>query len=283
MEPSQSVHSQYRGSYGGLLWRLFVATTLSIWTLGIALPWSITLIYRWVVGNVQISGVKVRYSGTAGQLYKACIAPWLIIFAVLNAVIAAFIGYLPSNVGAFGPTVIVFIPMMLTLILAGAWFALAAHRALIAHTHYNGDDGQAVSAFGSSYGRFLGQHILFALRLLITFGIGLPWAAAHYMKWWSANATIDGRRLQYTARTSFLEKWVPFLIGYVVIQIASEVVGRIDINPGGLLALLLVSVLATAIFISWHAFGLSIIFKQVVARLSYVEDGGVAEGGGGVV
>ena len=74
-----STNAQEGGSYfdGGLLqqigWRL-LGGLLTLFTLGIGLPWAVCMLYRWETKHTVIDGHRLGFNGTGGQL----LGKWLL-------------------------------------------------------------------------------------------------------------------------------------------------------------------------------------------------------------
>ena len=286
---SNSSNSRYSGSYGGLLLRMFLALLISVVTIGIAVPWAIAMVYRWITAQIKINGKQVHYDGTGGQLFKWWLLPLILVIVIIVLVGAiVFTGVPPgvwedfeysfdgvwedfeysfdSDTYSFKEQMSEFIPpaaiailsvgaigMILLLVL----FSLQVNRVLIAHTHYDGGT-KSVSTFDGSYGAFFGQNILYILRMFITLFLGTPWATSRYMEWWSSKAKIDGSQLQYATQPPFLKKWMPYWIGLVVIGIAQS------FADGGNSPSFFVGVIRFL----WDALVYTFFLRQVIMRLA---------------
>lgn len=231
MEQEQS-GSQYSGRYGGLLGRVVLMILISIGSVGIAVPWAISLMYRWITSKVKLNGKQVVFSGSGKQLFPSWILVWLIGAVGLSVSVA-------TGWSMFDPAVLhehtawdaSSIPpaFILVSLLAGlsisatsVWFQLKSTRILTANTHFEGEQGKT-SSFSSSYWQYLGKNIVFYLRLFITAGLGLPWALKHFMTWFTGETKIDETQLNYNAEPSFLKKWTPYWLIWWILWILQEV------------------------------------------------------------
>jgi len=82
-------HSGHAESYfdGGLFkyiaLRIF-GLFITIITLGICLPWSYTMIYRWKIEHTVINGRRLKFSGSAIGLFGLWIKWWFFIIITLG-------------------------------------------------------------------------------------------------------------------------------------------------------------------------------------------------------
>lgn len=228
MEKKNTSDSRYTGSYGGLLGKTIIFVLITVASAGIALPWAIVFLHRWVVGKSTVSKKQLVFVGHGKQLFPSWILVWLVGAASATSLALAWratggweaysvwehtmpsLGLILSCIGAF--VVIAFMVM---------WFGLKSTRILVANTHYEGGES-TTSSFGSSYWQYIGKNIVFALRLAITIGIALPWALKHFMKWWTGETKIDDAPVEYTAPPSFLKKWIPYWLLIVVSGFAAD-------------------------------------------------------------
>ncbi|WP_238985050.1 DUF898 domain-containing protein [Bacillus kwashiorkori] len=76
---------------GGLLqyigWRI-LGFLVTVFTLGICLPWSYTMIYRWKIEHTVINGKRLKFNGTAIGLFGHWIKWWF--FTVITFGIYGF-------------------------------------------------------------------------------------------------------------------------------------------------------------------------------------------------
>ncbi len=80
---TQSVYRTEVNSYfdGGLLqfigWKI-LGIIVTVFTLGICLPWSITMIYKWEIEHTVVEGRRLKFNGTAIGLFGNWIKWWLL-------------------------------------------------------------------------------------------------------------------------------------------------------------------------------------------------------------
>lgn len=224
--------SQYSGSYKGLLGRVVLLILISVASLGIAVPWAIMLVYRWVASKVKLNDKQVVFSGVGKQLFPAWILAWVI--GVGSAAAVAATGWMAFDAtvwyehNAFGwdvvPPLFAIIAVLAVIVVAASFarFYLKMTRILIANTHFEGGE-ELTSSFGSSFWQFIGKHIVFGLRLVITLGIALPWALDYLLTWFTGETKIDNDSFTYTAAPSFLKKWLPYWAILWVVWIFQDV------------------------------------------------------------
>lgn len=73
-----------KGEYyfdGGMLqllgWRV-LGTLITIFTLGICLPWAVTMIYTWEAKHTVLDGRRLRFKGSAIGLFGHWIKWWIL-------------------------------------------------------------------------------------------------------------------------------------------------------------------------------------------------------------
>lgn len=229
---NNSSQSQYSGSYKGLLGRVVLLLLISFGSVGIAVPWAIALVYRWFISNVKIDERQLVYKGVGKTLFPSWILVWLVSAGTVG--ILAFVGW--RSFGDYGhfeshsfaaPFFFMVVLAVVIFVALGAWFHLKATKILIHDTHFEGEE-EKNSSFGASYLQFIGKHIVFGLRLLVTLGIGLSWALDYLVSWAMGQTKIDDTPLKYTAGSSFLKKWLPYWALLVAIWIAQWITEEYD-------------------------------------------------------
>ncbi len=233
MENNTITPSKYDGTYWGLLGKTVLAIIISVASLGIAFPWAFTLVHRWVVSKMSLNGKKLRFDGRGGQLFGV----WITMYAIMGAITIAIIvliflialtlefdSHWEFSHLDWAPWALFIIPLGL-LWIAGAfflgfWFDLKLNQVAVAGIHREESDANETSNFSAGYWEFIGNNILLGLRLLVTVGIGLPWALRKYASWFTSKTEIDNAKLTYTAMPSFLKSWIPYWIGIVIIALS---------------------------------------------------------------
>lgn len=72
---------------GGLLDYLgyrILGIIVTVFTLGICLPWAFTMLYRWETKHTVINGRRLEFDGTATQLFGNWIKWWLLTIITLG-------------------------------------------------------------------------------------------------------------------------------------------------------------------------------------------------------
>lgn len=70
--------SEFTGGLLDLIIRQIIGAIITVCTLGIMLPWSVVLIKRWEINNTYIDGRRLRFDGTATQLFGNYIKWWIL-------------------------------------------------------------------------------------------------------------------------------------------------------------------------------------------------------------
>lgn len=72
---------------GGILqyifWRI-LGFLVTVFTLGICLPWSYTMIYKWKIEHTVIEGKRLKFSGSAIGLFGHWIKWWFLTIITLG-------------------------------------------------------------------------------------------------------------------------------------------------------------------------------------------------------
>ncbi len=159
--------SVFRGNFWGMLGNIILAELLFIITLGIATPWIICRLIRWVVGKSEISGKKLVFDGRGGQLIGK-----MIIWTLLTIV---------------------------TLGIFSFWFCIKVARWIVSHIHEEGGSGQPSQFTGGFFG-FWGRIILAELLTIFTLFIGFPWAVCMIINWFVSRSVIDGNKIIFNGK-----------------------------------------------------------------------------------
>ena len=70
--------SEFKGSVFEYFIKCLVAFLLCTFTLGIATPWAVCLVMRWVCESSTIGGKQLKFSGSGGKLFLLFIKWWLL-------------------------------------------------------------------------------------------------------------------------------------------------------------------------------------------------------------
>lgn len=94
MENQKTQPSRWTGSVLGLLGAYLVTVLLVVITLGIGTPWAIAHLIRYIESNMVVSGHRLSFDGTGGQL----IGNWIkwILLTVVTIGIYSF--WIPNNI-----------------------------------------------------------------------------------------------------------------------------------------------------------------------------------------
>ena len=78
------MESKFKGTVGGYFGTGFVAGLMITFSLGIATPWAVCYVMRWVCENSAISGKQAKFTGTGGKLFGLFIKWYLLSIITLG-------------------------------------------------------------------------------------------------------------------------------------------------------------------------------------------------------
>ncbi len=155
---------EFEGGGGTLFGRLIVGYVLTLVTLGIYFPWFVASLYDFYAENTTVRMNKqklldIRYVGTGGKLFLPCIG-------------GLFLSLI--TVGIYYP-----------------WFLASLHKKLLEDTKIEMKNGTVMrlNFFGSGGSLFL--ILLSYILVLFTLGIFAFWYTANWMRYWTANTSIE--------------------------------------------------------------------------------------------
>ena len=70
--------SKFTGGLLGMLGTYILMVLISVFTLGIALPWALCIWQKWVADHTIIDGKQMVFDGTGAQLFGNYIKWWLL-------------------------------------------------------------------------------------------------------------------------------------------------------------------------------------------------------------
>ncbi len=158
--------SYFDGGFFGYIGISILFCLISVFTLGIAVPWAICMVRRWEVNHTVISGRRLTFTGTGGQL--------------------------------FGKYILGVLLTIVTFGIYSIWFGLSIEKWAVSHTVYADDPDEKASRFTGGAGGWFGYNLLMIVLPLVTFGIGLPFAIVMRAKWLAGNTVIGGSPLVFT-------------------------------------------------------------------------------------
>jgi hypothetical protein len=82
--PLVPVQFEFRGSAVSSFFNSLGAALLSVFTLGLAVPWAKAMRFRWVTEHTYINGRPLRFTGSGGQLWGQYIKWWLLCLVTLG-------------------------------------------------------------------------------------------------------------------------------------------------------------------------------------------------------
>ena len=157
--------SYFDGGFFGYIGMSILFCLISVFTLGIAVPWAICMVRRWEVKHTVISGRRLTFTGTGGQL--------------------------------FGKYILGVLLTIVTFGIYSIWFGLSIEKWAVSHTVYADAPDEKTSRFTGGAGGWFGYNLLMIVLPLVTFGIGLPFAIVMRAKWLAGNTVIGGSPLVF--------------------------------------------------------------------------------------
>ncbi len=157
--------SYFDGGYFGYIGHQILYCLMSVFSLGIAVPWAMCMMERWRVNHTVINGRRLKFTGTGGQL--------------------------------FGKYILGVFLTVITFGIYGIWFGLSIQKWMTSHTVYADDPDEAASQFTGGAGGWFGYHVLFIVLSVVTFGIGMPFAMVMLERWKLENTVIGGSPLAF--------------------------------------------------------------------------------------
>ena len=157
--------SFFDGGYFQYIGRQILFFLMSVFTLGIAVPWAMCMLQRWKVSHTVINGRRLKFTGTGGQL--------------------------------FGKYILGVLLTIITFGIYGIWFGLSIEKWMVAHTEYADGEKMDESRFTGGAGGWFAYHVLFIVLSVITLGIGLPFAFVMLTRWRLSNTVIGGSPLVF--------------------------------------------------------------------------------------
>ena len=158
--------SVFIGTAIGLFGKIVLSILLSIVTLGIATPWIICMMARWVTNNTYINGKKLRFDGRGGALFGRYIL-W------------TFIAIITLGIFSF-------------------WSVLKMSKWIAKHTHISDEHGE--SKLNVKIWPFIGRSLLTGLMIGLSLGFATPWALCMFVRWIAKRTVIDGHELRFNGR-----------------------------------------------------------------------------------
>lgn len=76
--------SKFDGGILELIGINIVQWLLIFFTLGIALPWAVTMKYKWLTSHTTINGQRLKFTGSGGSLFANYIKWWLLTIITLG-------------------------------------------------------------------------------------------------------------------------------------------------------------------------------------------------------
>ena len=80
----QQAISSFDGGVLGCLGATILSSLMITFTLGIATPWAVAYLYKFILSHVTIDGRRLRFDGTGGQLFGNWIKWFLLTIVTLG-------------------------------------------------------------------------------------------------------------------------------------------------------------------------------------------------------
>ena len=78
------MESKFSGGLLGLIGISILQSLVSIFTLGIGIPWAVCMKERWVAKHTVVDGKQMKFDGTGGQLFGTYIKWFLLCIITLG-------------------------------------------------------------------------------------------------------------------------------------------------------------------------------------------------------
>ncbi len=157
--------SYFDGGFFGYIGHQILYCLMSVFSLGIAVPWAICMMERWKINHTVVNGRRLKFTGTGGQL--------------------------------FGKYILGIFLSVITFGIYSIWFGLSIEKWKVSHTVYADDPDENASQFTGGAGGWFGYYVLFVLLSVVTFGIGMPFAMVMLERWKAENTVIGGSPLVF--------------------------------------------------------------------------------------
>ena len=169
-EEIESLDSHFDGKGVELFVKLILMNLLTAVTCGIAAPWAIVNVRKWVISHTVIEGRRLTFTGNGTQLFGLWIK-WVLLSIITCGFysIFAYVDYLK-------------------------WEKK--------HTGYEDQIPDEKGLFANSYfegvtPEYLGYSVFMGWLTVITCGIGFPWGVNMYNRWDRKNTYVSGDKLFY--------------------------------------------------------------------------------------
>ena len=156
--------SYFDGKGLTLLGLILLSVFVSLITCGIATPWMLCKVYRWRKEHTVINGRRLAFTGTGGSL--------------------------------FGHWILWYLLTLVTCGIYGLFMFVALKRWEMKNTVY-ADDPYRSGFFDGNTFQYIGYSLIEALLLLVTCGLGFPWAAVIMQKWQVHHCLVGGDRMRF--------------------------------------------------------------------------------------
>ncbi|TXC85175.1 YjgN family protein [Luteibaculum oceani] len=155
----KGIRGGYRGDRMELIKICVFGVLLSVLTLGIYSPWFLTDLRSYLINNLRMGSIKLKFVGRGTDYF------WICFKGLLLGVLTLGIYYF--------------------------WFARDAYRFIVNNTRIelNGKEHTLSSKVDAM--TFIELHVVNWFLVAFTFGLGYPWALQRTLKYYFQHATID--------------------------------------------------------------------------------------------
>ncbi|MDR2091441.1 MAG: DUF898 domain-containing protein [Clostridiales bacterium] len=201
---------------GGLLELIGVSASvliMSVITFGIGYPWARTFYQKWLTRHTVVSGKRLNFYGTGGQL--------------------------------FGKYILWCFLTVITLGIYGLWLGIKMTKWIAEYTSAIDKPAEKTLTVGGSGSYFDGglfdwMSVIAAAFVMtgITWGIAFPWAYTFAHKWKIEHTAVDGRRLRFDGKGKelfgkYVRLLIPALVYYLLYVFLIALVGISLNSPFG--------------------------------------------------
>lgn len=90
-QPQQQTVSYFDGTLGQWIGYNILCFLIALFTLGIATPWGLCLLYNWETKHTVVEGRRLRFDGTGGQLIGKYIV-WMLLTLITLGIYGFWLG-----------------------------------------------------------------------------------------------------------------------------------------------------------------------------------------------
>lgn len=180
-----------RSYFDGAAWKLIgwrlLAVLITAASLGLALPWALTLVIRWETKHTAINGRRLQFTGRGSQLlFKSLLG----VLALAAAAAPCVYVLLTQSFNAW--ILLVLLPWALIVLR----LALSVERWRVRHTVY-ADEADVEGVFDANDAAWFGRQLLLLLGTVLTLGFGYAWCRRQWLRWQQEHTSLGGGTMTF--------------------------------------------------------------------------------------